>query len=227
MNKLIKKLSPNAEFALVTIAGFGYFIFISLVWLLYGLAATADISPAGISDAGLYSIILYEIAALLLIANFLNLRGWSIQDFNLHLSWKLTGAGILLAIAYYAIYYFLWIVVEALLGPFKNAWSDPVSVNTSLSLTAILITSVINPIFEEGLVVGYIMKALRDRKGAWYAINASIFIRLLYHLYQGPLVAIAIVPMGWLFAYVYVRWNRLWPLIVAHGLLDFIALSLH
>lgn len=225
MNKLIKKLSPNAEFAIVTIAGFGYFIFTSLVWLLYGLAATAGISTAVLSDAGLYSIILYEIAALLLIANFLNLRGWSIQDFNLHLSWKLTGAGILLAIAFYVIYYFLWIVVEVLLGPFKNAWSDPVFVNTSLSLTAILITVIINPLFEEGLVVGYIMKALRDRKGVWYAINASIFIRLLYHLYQGPLVAIGIVPMGWLFAYVYARWNRLWPLIVAHGLLDFIALS--
>ena len=38
-------------------------------------------------------------------------------------------------------------------------------------------------------------------------------------------MAIAIVTMGWLFAYVYAGWNRLWPLIVAHGLLDFIALS--
>lgn len=225
MNKLIKKLSPNTEFAIVTIAGFGYFIFTSLVWLFYGLSATADIRTPVLSDAGLYSIVVYEIAALLLIANFLNLRGWSIQDFNLHVSWKLTGAGILLALGYYVVYYFTWIVFELILGPFENSWSDPVSVNTNLSMAAILITSIFNPLFEEGLVVGYIMKALRDRKGVWYTINASILIRLLYHLYQGLMVAIAIVPMGWLFAYVYARWNRLWPLIVAHGLLDFIALS--
>ena len=51
------------------------------------------------------------------------------------------------------------------------------------------------------------------------------FSRLLYHLYQGPLIVIGIVPLGWLSAYVYARWNRLWPIIIAHGILDFIALS--
>jgi hypothetical protein len=69
------------------------------------------------------------------------------------------------------------------------------------------------------------LKSQTAHKGAWYAINISILIRHLYPLYQGPLVVIGIVPLGWLFAYVYARWNRLWLIVVAHGLLDFIALS--
>jgi membrane protease YdiL (CAAX protease family) len=225
MNKLIQQLSPRAEFVIVTTTGFGYFTFTSLVWFLYILTAPADFSMPALSDTDLYSIVGYEIIALLLISNFLYLRGWSMRDFNLQLSWRLTGAGILLALAYYFIYYFLWIVVEAVLGPFEISWTEPASVNPGLSLTAILIASIVNPLFEESLVTGYIMKSQTARKGVWYAINISIFIRLLYHLYQGPLVVIGIVPLGWLFAYVYARWNRLWPIIIAHGILDFIALS--
>jgi membrane protease YdiL (CAAX protease family) len=224
MNKLIKKLSPNIEFAIVTIAGFGYFTYSSLLWFLYGLTGPADVSSTVINDSSLYALVQYEIIALLLIALFLKYRGWSIRDFNIQITWKLTGAGIFLAIFYYFIYYLICIIVGILFGPFENAWNDQATVNTSLSTAAILTISIINPIFEESLVVGYVLKALRYRKGVWYAINVSIIIRLLYHLYQGPLVAIAIVPLGWLFAYIFARWNRLWPLIVAHGLLDFIAL---
>jgi len=31
--------------------------------------------------------------------------------------------------------------------------------------------------------------------------------------------------MGLLFAFVYLRWSRLWPLVLAHGLLDALALA--
>jgi membrane protease YdiL (CAAX protease family) len=47
-----------------------------------------------------------------------------------------------------------------------------------------------------------------------------------YHLYQGVLGALTIAPVGLLFAYWYVRSGRLWPLIVAHGLIDFIGLTI-
>jgi membrane protease YdiL (CAAX protease family) len=225
MNKLIQQLSPRTEFITVTTTGFGYFTFTSLVWFLYILSAPPNFSLPAPSDSNLFSIGGYEIIALLLIAKFLSLRGWSLRDLNLQVSWKLTGAGILLALVYYLIYYFLWIAVNAMAGPFNHLWAEPTSSNAGLSLTAIIISSIINPLFEESLVIGYILKSQTARKGVWYAINISILIRLIYHLYQGPLVVIGIVPLGWLFAYVYARWNRLWPIVVAHGLLDFIALS--
>ncbi|MHC4208048.1 MAG: hypothetical protein ACYSTT_25615, partial [Planctomycetota bacterium] len=97
MNNLISKLSPNIEFAIVTIAGFGYFTYSSLLWFLYGLTVPADLSSAVVNDSSLYALVEYEILALLIIALFLKYRGWSIRDFNLQITWRLTGAGILLA----------------------------------------------------------------------------------------------------------------------------------
>jgi membrane protease YdiL (CAAX protease family) len=53
----------------------------------------------------------------------------------------------------------------------------------------------------------------------------SLAIRLTYHLYQGPLAVIPIAFFGVVMTLVYVRMGRLWPAIVAHGLLDFVGLS--
>jgi membrane protease YdiL (CAAX protease family) len=52
----------------------------------------------------------------------------------------------------------------------------------------------------------------------------SAAIRLLYHLYQGPLAFFGIVPFGLVVAGWYARSGRLWPVIVAHAIGDFIAL---
>ena len=82
----------------------------------------------------------------------------------------------------------------------------------------VFLVSVVNGIFEELFVAGYIITALREARGMWIAINVSTVVRLLYHLYQGPLGVLTIVPMGLLYGYVYARTRQLWPLIVAHVL---------
>lgn len=46
-----------------------------------------------------------------------------------------------------------------------------------------------------------------------------------YHLYQGPLAVIPIAAMGVIVTLVYVRIGRLWPAIVGHAILDFVALA--
>jgi membrane protease YdiL (CAAX protease family) len=51
----------------------------------------------------------------------------------------------------------------------------------------------------------------------------SVAIRVLYHLYQGPASA-GIIPIGFVFAYWYARTGRLWPAVIAHGLMDFFGL---
>ena len=55
-------------------------------------------------------------------------------------------------------------------------------------------------------------------------MNARIALRVMCHLYTGVVGVLLIAPVAVLFSYWYVRSGRLWPLIVAHGLLDFIAL---
>jgi membrane protease YdiL (CAAX protease family) len=82
----------------------------------------------------------------------------------------------------------------------------------------------INPIFEELIVVGYLIPVLEKMKNLTFAINVSVMIRLLYHLYQGPVGVVSIVPMGLLFAYWYAYKRNLWPLLIAHFIEDLLGL---
>ena len=88
-----------------------------------------------------------------------------------------------------------------------------------------LAISLVNPLYEELLVSGYVMTAVQERGGTSLAINLSLAVRLLYHLYQGPQAAISIIPIGLSFAFYYAWSGRLWPLVVAHAGLDFFALE--
>lgn len=57
------------------------------------------------------------------------------------------------------------------------------------------------------------------------AVNISAAIRLSYHLYQGAAGVLSVVPIGLLFAYWFARTRQLWPLIVAHAILDLVGLA--
>jgi membrane protease YdiL (CAAX protease family) len=57
------------------------------------------------------------------------------------------------------------------------------------------------------------------------AINISAGIRLSYHLYQGVAGVLGLVPIGLLFGVWFARTRQLWPLIVAHAILDFLGLA--
>ena len=88
------------------------------------------------------------------------------------------------------------------------------------------LASTVNGIFEEVFVAGYIITALTPVRGMWMGINVSTGLRLLYHLYQGPVGILSIVPVGLMFGYLYARTRQLWPLIFAHILIDLIGLLL-
>ncbi len=58
-------------------------------------------------------------------------------------------------------------------------------------------------------------------------LSASTLLRFLYHLYQGPLASISILPLGLLFGLVYWRWRNLWPLIVAHTITNILSFAFY
>src|SRR5712691_10562482 len=91
------------------------------------------------------------------------------------------------------------------------------------NLIAIYLLSVVNPVFEEVFVCGYVIPALSPRFGPTAAVNVSAIIRGSYHLYQGIAMAPFHFSYGLIQAYVFVRFGKLWPLIVSHALLDFVA----
>jgi membrane protease YdiL (CAAX protease family) len=88
----------------------------------------------------------------------------------------------------------------------------------------LLAAAVANSLAEELLVVGYLITRLRQLgSGEGGAALASAVLRGSYHLYQGIGGFVGNLVMGIVFARVWQRTNRLWPLIAAHTLIDVVA----
>jgi len=82
-----------------------------------------------------------------------------------------------------------------------------------------------NGFLEEVLVVGYLTTRLQQvRWPTWAVIGASALLRGTYHLYQGYGAFVGNAIMGALFGWFFLRFRRIWPLIVAHSLIDTVAL---
>lgn len=74
---------------------------------------------------------------------------------------------------------------------------------------------------EEVIVVGYLFARLRDLGwGRWQIILSAAVLRGTYHLYQGFGAFIGNIAMGILFGWLYDRYGRLLPLVIAHVLID-------
>lgn len=85
----------------------------------------------------------------------------------------------------------------------------------------LILSAVQNSVLEEVIVVGYLLRRL-DQLG-WStgaSLAASSVLRGSYHLYQGIGGFIGNMVMGVVFVYLYRRWGRVGPLVVAHSLLD-------
>jgi membrane protease YdiL (CAAX protease family) len=88
--------------------------------------------------------------------------------------------------------------------------------------TPVLILSAAHDgILEEVLVIGYLLRRLDQlRWDPWKAVLFSAVLRGCYHLYQGFGAFIGNAVMGLIFGYLYRRWGRVTPLIIAHTLID-------
>jgi membrane protease YdiL (CAAX protease family) len=88
----------------------------------------------------------------------------------------------------------------------------------------LLLVAFANGWAEEVIVVGYLLTRLEQLGvGARAALVWSSVLRGAYHLYQGFGAGLGNVAMGLVFGYAWQRTRRLWPLIIAHGIIDAVA----
>lgn len=74
---------------------------------------------------------------------------------------------------------------------------------------------------EEIIVVGYLFARLRDLGwGRWTIILSTALLRGTYHLYQGFGALVGNIAMGVLFGWLYTRWGRVLPLVIAHFVIN-------
>ena len=118
------------------------------------------------------------------------------------------GAGLGLYLAAYHLGAELNVVPESLPAVW---WRIPV----------LLLSALHDGLLEEILVIGYLLRRL-DQLGwtPWKAILASAVLRGSYHLYQGFGAFVGNAAMGIIFGFLYKRWGRVTPLIIAHTLID-------
>jgi uncharacterized protein len=106
-----------------------------------------------------------------------------------------------------------------------NAAVEPAELyDTWWRIPVLLATAFANGWAEEVIVVGFLLTRLRQlRVNPVTALVASSVLRGAYHLYQGFGAGLGNLAMGLVFGYVWQRTGRLWPLIIAHGLIDAVA----
>ncbi len=81
-----------------------------------------------------------------------------------------------------------------------------------------------NAALEEVVVVGFVMRRLTQLGwGSASVITTSGLVRASYHLYQGVGGMLGNLAMGVLFGWLFTRWGRVMPFLIAHALIDVVA----
>lgn len=218
MRKYLKLLTPTDEFIIVVVAAFGVPVVVN-IYVVFLVRYTAPV----ITEAGLQSLLIVEPLILLGVAAFLHTRDWTLETIGLLPTLKetLLGVGLAFVIAFMTIAFWFTVTLVGLPRP-----ATPQVVAGPFSPITIIAVSIVNPIFEESLLCGYVVTALQRRTSWQIAVAGSVALRALCHIYQGVGV-IFIVIFGFILAAWYARYGRLWPLIVAHVFYDFFPLMAH
>ena len=218
LREMIRRLPAGVEFLIVVSWAFGQFIFASIL-------SIGQPQPQTYANQALVAVLVTELLQFAFLVWFLRVRGWTPQKFGLSISWRCTGLGLVLAVGSFGLFLLVQVIGEHLL-PIDMATAAAQYPKTAphLDPQLVFLTSVVNGVYEELFVAGYIITVLTPQRGPWTAVNVSTGVRLMYHLYQGTLGILTIVPLGLMFGFVYLRTRLLWPLIVAHVLVDIVGL---
>ncbi|MFJ7066027.1 CPBP family intramembrane glutamic endopeptidase [Streptomyces sp. NPDC101115] len=180
---------------------------LDLAWQLFGIAT---------------ALVPVVLVAHLLLREGAGVRGLRAIGFDRTRPWPDLGRGALVAagigsagLAFYlaarASGFNLTVVPESLPDVW---WKYPV----------LILSAIQNSVLEEVIVVGYLLRRL-DQLG-WSpkaSLATSAVLRGSYHLYQGIGGFVGNMVMGVVFVWLYRRWGRVGPLVVAHALLDIVA----
>lgn len=182
-------------------------------------------SPFDLIDLGLNLAVVFQLVAWGALGLYLLWRsGYGPDQIGLgRLRWRpdvLGGLGLALLIGLPGLALYQ---VARLLG--LNANVEPAELyDTWWRIPVLVAVSFANGWAEEVIVVGFLLTRLRQlRINPVVALLASSLLRGAYHLYQGFGAGLGNIAMGLVFGYAWMRTGRLWPLIIAHGVIDTVA----
>jgi membrane protease YdiL (CAAX protease family) len=209
---------PSAGEAIAIVAiCFGWFIWLSVAAVFSGF-------PTGgtFNDGSLLELILYECAFGAAALILLKLRGYALSELLPAPSRAGCIAGILLCVVATLAASMVGAQAAVLAG-YGSQPIDAMVAQSHPSLWVVIALSAVNGLYEEIFLLGYLVRGFRSH-GAALALGISLLVRLLYHLYQGPIGAVSVLVFGALVSLFYWRTQALWPVVVAHALADIVGL---
>lgn len=204
-------MTSRGELLLVNFLCFGPFAAISVIELARLQSTLVFDNTRALQILGI------EVLCGSIALAILRRRGW---NFGLRPTVLQTAAGMALMFGASLLIGMLYELTQALTK------TDPAAATTmksTLTWPVLILFTLVNPLYDELFLVAYNVEAAKD-SGAAFAISLSAFVRFVCHLEQGPVSAVTILPLGLVFAAVYWRWRRLWPLVVAHAVMDFLGM---
>ncbi len=200
------------EFIIVIGLGFGLFIYSSNYNAFFN--SKNEIAQSYNSFDFIF-ICLYEILALGIIIKYLKHRKWADKDFNLTFSYRMILIAFSLIMFREILGYTLTFIFEQM--EILNSIKKETNINIYSGFFSILLITIINSIYEEVLLVGYIFKRL-EKLHPVIILIISFIIRESFHTYQGLESLPMVLSISIVFGLYYLKFKKLWPIIMAHGI---------
>jgi CAAX protease family protein len=217
MNRPITASDTATDCIVVAAICFGWFIVVSVE------AVASDFPRQPFTDASLLSLMAREAAYAAVALAYLHARGYDLMQLLPAPSavGTLAGFGLYLATVFGS-----W-PIEAAVRAAHSAPQpiDDMVAGAAISFVPIIGVSVVNGLYEEVFLLGYLQRAL-ERFGLAFAVSASLLVRMAYHLYQGPSGAASVIAFGLILSAYFVWQRKLWPVVSAHIFADILGLAL-
>lgn len=196
----------------VTGMAFGMFIVGSV------RAVANNFAAAPFSDASLIWMVVVEVMLANAALVFLHMRGFAVSTLVPTPTFKGAIVGI-------ALFFVAWLVSQLVVAPFADGQPrqpiEAMITEAKVTLPAVVAMAMINGTFEEVFLLGFLLRGLRGY-GLSVALSITLLVRVLCHLYQGPLGPLWVIGFGLTFAVYYMRSAQLWPPVFAHILWDIV-----
>jgi uncharacterized protein len=203
--------SPGEATGIVLLC-FGWFILGSVY------AVSAEFRSGSFSEAGLAGMIGLEVTLGVTALYVLASRGFDIAALYPRPSF----AGVLHgALLFGAAGFVAWLAISPLDPNFYNEPIERLMGGAPIGLVTLVSFAVVNGAYEEIFLLGFLLRGLRGY-GLAIAIGVALLVRVLYHLYQGPMGAVYVAAVGLVFSVYYVATGRLFPVVLAHALWDIV-----
>jgi uncharacterized protein len=221
----LNKGSRTFELALVLFVALSQPLLNSSYVFIYGSKNSATYS-----NFHYLFMIVHEVGSLLLLWYVLSRSGRTFSSLGLRISFRGFLSGLGLVAGAFVVYFFAWYLVQFVHKLFFGAYLAVHSPSFSFpraSWALVVPMLLLNPLFEELIVRGYLMTELRERTGSTFlAVAASALVQASYHLYQGLPAATCLLAGFLVLSTYYARTKNLFPPVIAHLAADLRLLSL-